>query len=115
MNNNEVKVVYNANHGGFSLSHMAAMWLAQRGENSAIEWLASNSDAFDQSFYPWSDEIERHDPLLVQCVETLGKKAWGAPAELKIKVLKGDRYIINDYDGLETVTEPHDIKWTIVE
>ena len=57
----------------------------------------------------------RHDPELVKTVEDLGCEANGSCALLKIKEIKGDRYIINEYDGCERVVEPDDINWIIVE
>lgn len=57
----------------------------------------------------------RHDPELVKTVEDLGSEANGSHALLKIKEIKGDRYIIKEYDGCETVVEPDDINWIIVE
>ena len=57
----------------------------------------------------------RHDPELVKTVEDLGSKANGSHAHLKIKEIKGDRYVINEYDGCERVVEPDDINWIIVE
>ena len=57
----------------------------------------------------------RHDPDLVKTVEDLGSKANGSYAHLKIKELKGNRYIIDEYDGLERVVEPDDINWITVE
>ena len=35
--------------------------------------------------------------------------------ENPIKEIKGDRYVINEYDGCERVVEPDDINWIIVE
>ena len=57
----------------------------------------------------------RHDPELVKTVEDLGSEANGTSALLKIKEIKGDRYVINEYDGNERVVEPDDINWIIVE
>ena len=57
----------------------------------------------------------RHDPELVKTVEDLGSEANGTSALLKIKEIKGDRYVINEYDGCERVVEPDDINWIIVE
>ena len=57
----------------------------------------------------------RHDPELVKTVEDLGSEANGSCALLKIKEIKGDRYVINEYAGRERVVEPDDINWIIVE
>lgn len=86
------KVVYNGCYGGFSLSDQAKKWLAERG----VECVSG---------------LERHDKLLVECVETLGESASGRYSSLCIKTV--DRYYrIDEYDGREAVIEPSDDAWT---
>lgn len=100
------KVVYNNCHGGFALSKLAAIWLAGKGHKESIEWLgdiASKGDAWNETFYPFT--MARHSSLLVECVETLGRKANGTFSELKIAEVK-DLYRVEEYDGLETVITP---------
>lgn len=87
------KVVYNTCYGGFGLSELALRWLMNHG---------FNGDAY---------LIERHNPLLVQCVEELGDEAGNDYSELAIAEISGNKYIIEDYDGAETVIEPDDITW----
>ena len=87
------KVVYNTCYGGFGLSELALRWLMNHG---------FNGDAY---------LIERHNPLLVQCVEELGDEAGNEYSELAIAELSGNKYIIENYDGAETVIEPDDITW----
>ena len=60
-------------------------------------------------------DYPRHDPELVKTVEDLGSEANGSHAHLKIKELKGNRYVIDEYDGSERVVEPDDINWVTVE
>lgn len=60
-------------------------------------------------------ELPRHDARLVQVVEELGDEASGSCARLDILEIDGDRYIIDEYDGMESVVEPIDIDWVIVE
>ena len=53
-------------------------------------------------------DIDRTDPLLIECVETLGKEANGACAYLKvIEIPDGIDYEVSEYDGLESVEERH--------
>jgi hypothetical protein len=55
-----------------------------------------------------SDPEVRSNKLLVQCVETLGKKANGSCAELKIvNVPNHTDFVISEYDGNEHVAESH--------
>ena len=52
---------------------------------------------------------DRADPKLVQVVEELGsEKASGSCAELKVvKIPDGTDYVIEDYDGVESIHEKH--------
>ena len=52
--------------------------------------------------------LERADPLLVECVETLGEDANGKFADLAIVTIPDDvDYEIDDYDGQESIHEKH--------
>ena len=112
-----IKVVYNAGFGGFSISRACVERMAELGNQEAKEMLA------DPETYPmfcgydfcgYLHNTPRHDPVLVQAVEGLGENASGGSASLCVRELSGNRYIINEYDGKESVVEPDDIKWTIV-
>lgn len=75
-----MKIVVNVCWGGFGLS------------DEAVRLYGSK--------YPEN----RNDPKLVSIVETLGEKANGAFATLKIVTIPDSgHYLINDYDGMETV------------
>lgn len=52
-----------------------------------------------------SDDYDnRHDPDLVAVVEELGKKAFGPYARLEIiEIEDDDKYVIDEYDGWETL------------
>jgi hypothetical protein len=100
----KTKVVYNACFGGFSLSGAAYEWLMARDPSLNLEQVPKYED-----FVRWDDR-PRHHPLLVECVETLKKKANGAFAELRIAKVDG-KYRIDSYDGCEDVQVPEDIEW----
>ena len=147
-----VKVVYNSDFGGFSLSGKAIRYFmelkgktifAYRKEGNTYRKIENPTDEdfddwdvtlfdkdFGKSFNEYKQEHDdhyvsgyidaegscpRHDPELVKTVEDLGLEASGSHALLKIKEIKGDRYIINEYDGRERVVEPDNINWIIVE
>ena len=110
------KVVYNGCFGGFSLSKAAMKWLAENGrdEIKAISKKELQEDP-NNTFGYHRLEIERHDPDLVRCVETLGYRASGRCANLGVRELKGNRYRIDDYDGNEEVYEPEDEEYITIE
>lgn len=113
-----VKIVVNACYGGFSLSPAAGRWLAAHGCPLAIQLMAEYDAETDPgmlhiqktSVYGFRD-LARHDPRLIACVEALGPAANGGHAQLEIETLKGRRYRIEEYDGLESVREPCDDDW----
>jgi len=94
---NKVKVVYNCCFGGFGLSDTAIEYLVEHGINEDDIW-----------------ELPRHHPLLVKCVEELGDSADGFCARLAIEEINGYQYMIDDYDGNESVVEPEGQNWIIV-
>jgi len=54
----------------------------------------------------WRDE--RSWPLLVQCVEELGKESWGRCAKLEVvEIPDGIEWEIDEYDGTERIAEVH--------
>ena len=134
------KVVYNACYGGFSLSRESCKryWELQ-GKEVWIEngdfmdiftvWLVPPEERFEQkdwrsmtmdervaynkkhSEQTWYyGNVSRHDPILVQVVEELGKKANGDYGNLAIAEVSGS-YRIDEYDGYETVKEPDGYDW----
>ena len=109
------KVVYNRCFGGFSISKECAQWLADRGNKECMDMISDQPLSSAGGFYGHLGATPRHDVLLVMAVEHLGtKKASGSHAELAVHELKGDRYYIDEYDGSESVVEPHTITWTKV-
>jgi hypothetical protein len=88
------KVVYNRSYGGFSISNVALELLKQRGINTNT----------------YCTNIPRHHPELVAIVEILGRMANSDNNELEVKTVSGP-YIIDEYDGLESVLQKQDIKW----
>lgn len=114
------KVVYNNCFGGFSLSVKAVKWLAENGHGKIKEitqaYLKENEHDSYSRYGCHLDGIDRHDPDLVRCVKTLGRKASGGYcACLDIAELKGNRYRIDEYDGAETVYEPEDEDYITIE
>ena len=132
------KVVYNACNGGFGLSKEACqrywdikgqpiwiedalwgftVWLVPPEERlEQKEWssmtvderVAHNKAHSEQTWY--NRNVVRHDPVLVQVVEELGKNASGDFADLAIDEVDGP-YRIDEYDGFESVMTSGGYDW----
>lgn len=89
------RVVINRCYGAFGLSEEAILWLKEHGNNSG----ASTS---------------RHDPILIECVQTLKDKANGRYSNLEVIEFEGNKYRIQNYDGMESVETPNSIKWITI-
>lgn len=111
------KVVYNKCFGGFSISASAMTWLAEnaREEIKAIAKKYLREHPNEKFGFHCDNDIKRHDPDLVRCVETLGYHASGGCAKLEIRELKGNQYRIDEYDGYETIFEPEDEEYITIE
>jgi len=98
------KVVVNKCYGGFSISLKAA------------EHMGIGIDEFDSKYGNVRFKGMRHDPKLVAAVEALGSDAAsGSFAKLEIVVIKGNRYQIGEYDGMEWVETPDSQQWIEIE
>ena len=106
-----IKVVYNCCFGGFSISRACAQRMAELGNVEALEMISES----EELFYGYLENTPRHDPALVQAVEELGDDAGGRSASLDVYELRGNKYIIDEYDGSESVVEPDSIKWIEVK
>lgn len=100
------KVVYSNRYGGFGLSNKAVLWLH---EKYGLEY-----ESYPHLGKYLKEELERHDPRLVEVVEALGKEANGRHSNLAIATIKGRLYRIDEYDGLETVVVPNIHEWTVI-
>lgn len=135
------KIVYNACHGGFSLSHEAMMRYAEikgitlysRMTYTVPQYSLCPPAEYDRIYaeeaanpvspdrYRRSNEmyfgyssIARTDPVLVQVVEELGEKANGLCANLQIRELPaGTLYRIDEYDGFESVVTQDEYEWDV--
>jgi len=110
-----VKVVYNACYGGFGLSRKATERLAQLGVEEAEQALKNFDESpsvFGFSFRPYY--IPRHDARLVQVVEEFREEASASFGDLQVAEIEGNKYIVDEYDGNESVQTPEDIEWIVV-
>jgi hypothetical protein len=130
------KVAYNGDYGCFTLSDEAVKWLEQNAREEVKEFLAAervrltesrkhdkyaslstleNAMGYSLLYDFQEDGMRRHDPDLIRVIEELGKSASSPYSDLKIAVISGRAYRIDEYDGRETVSEPVDYNWIIID
>ena len=99
------EVVYNSRYGGFSYGGFS---FSKEASRRLIELGVKGADN------DGSRHVCRHDPLVIQVVRELGHDANGRFANLRIAEVSGKKYLIEEYDGKESVKEPKDIEWVDV-
>ena len=122
------KIVINNCYGGYGVSDTVVTYIMKKLSKSKLEALEADyykeiEEVHDGNFNNWtflehvqyhiSEDMARHDPLLVEAVENCAEPH-GFCANLRICEIKGNRYIIKEYDGLESISEPDDIKWITI-
>lgn len=113
-----VKVVYNNCFGGFGLSREAILLARELSGNPKWGDCVLKGEKYENGEkcdfeYGGTDNISRHDPILVKVVEKLGsKKASGMCAKLAIQELEdGSSYRVDEYDGSESIMTRDDYDW----
>lgn len=111
-----MKIVINACHGGFGLSHEAMMLYSELADLN-LDFSESNYGSVhyyvdgmidDEKFYFSDRDIARDDLDLIAVVERLGEKANGKYSELKVIEIPDDvNWYVEEYDGREWVAERH--------
>ena len=103
------KSVINRVYGGFDLSDEAYGFIAK---NKGWQYACNDYDhiyfitGINDCMY--ACDLNRDDPDLVQCLETLGEAANGIRSELKIVEIPSDvDWVICEYDGIEWIAERH--------
>lgn len=90
-----MKIAINKCYGGFSLSKEAYEFMG-------IPW--------DGYGYKFSDHDERTNVKLIECIEALGDKASGRYSKVVVVKIPDDvNWGIEEYDGVEWVSEAHRI------
>lgn len=88
------KVVINTCYGGFNISQLARVVIAER-KGVPVDTITH-----------W--DIRRDDADLVVAVEGLGEKAGGDYSALKVVEIPDDvKWQIEEYDGMEHIAEVH--------
>ena len=120
-----MKIIKNACYGGFGLSDKACEWLIENKgwkvteyekdgntlKDAEAELILAENSFFNKYLIRGTHDELRVNKDVIECVETLGEKANGQFASLKIEEIPDDvEWYIDDYDGIETIHEVHD-KW----
>jgi hypothetical protein len=102
-----MKVVINADYGGFSLSDEAIeLYAKYKGINFTKEETSHGSIYYEGDEWFNDRDINRSDTQLVRVVQELGEKANGFCAKLKIVNIPVDvQWEVVEYDGLEHIAE----------
>ena len=106
------KFVISNCYGGFGLSNKAISWLEEykafntpelkEGLERTKKWIKD----CNESGSPDDMMLKRDNPLLVQCIETLGREASNECARLVVAEEEGkldEDFFIGNYDGLEFI------------
>ena len=103
------KIVINSDYGGFDLSDEAYSFIAKKkGWQHAYDDYDHSYFTTGNNDYMYATDLNRDDPDLIQCIETLAEAANGRHSELKIVEIPGDvSWMICEYDGIEWIAETH--------
>ena len=96
----QIGVVLNGRFGGFHLSKKALLWMAERGHPVAMEAVEAAEKDGNWDLHGYGSGFSRHDPVLVEAVETLGVEASSPFSELVVEHISLG-YSIHNYDGME--------------
>jgi len=111
-------VAYNDCEGSFALSEDAVAWMADHGVKGANQLLREVSKSMSRIFPRVDDSligVERHDTLLALCIKELGsEKVSGERSLIRLREIKGKKYMIKNTGGIETVLTPEEIIWVEV-
>jgi hypothetical protein len=112
------KVVYCTESTRPKITLAALRWMEKRGLARAGELLDNELLCKEQVGWAYLNGIDRHDPILVACVEELGSKAWWFGSELMIEVVHG-AYFIDEVPAVsgnvvEAVVTPDSVQWVFV-
>ena len=89
-----MKIVINKCYGGFSLSE------------EAYKFMGIERDEYGMTYRDYDDKKNRTNEKLIECVETLGERANGMFADLRVvevELSEGEEWFISKYDGMEEV------------
>ena len=83
--------------------------------DKAIEWLNSHGKTKDWCYEAAVNYTLRTDPILIECIETLGIEADTKNSSLRIAKIEGDTYTIFDNGTSEYVLTPENLEWLTIK
>ncbi len=92
-------VATNTITGRFKLSNDAIVRLSRKGHIMATESLGARREKFDDS------KLLRHDPILVEVIQELGRKASADGSSIWLTRISNPHYKVKKFDGIETIRE----------
>jgi len=121
------KIVVNKCYGGFGVSDEVLKyifdklsddkkqqlnngWKAEAKRTSKEYPDASGWTLLEEIYYGYVSNLPRHDKLLVEAIENVPVPD-GDYSNLEIVEIEEGKYIIEEYDGYESVTTPSSINW----
>lgn len=90
---NLIKVIYNDNDEKFQLSEDALYYYNNKRDLSGLQPVKI------------TNEIKRHDMLLIETIEHLGSKALNQKVAPKIAIVETEDYVIINYNQKEIIVE----------
>ena len=102
-----MKVAFNSTYGGFTLTEEDSKFL------NKLNNVKEGDKYWVDPKYGFVYDIPRHDANLIATIEHFGEKA-SEKGSVMIEKIEGNRYMIDEYDGCETVIEPKDIEWIVI-
>lgn len=104
-----MEILLNKCYGGYGLSDEAVrLYLTKK--NIPIVINSKSSDKYFKYYIVEDNDrfseynIPRTDPVIIEVIKELGKKANGSSAELAIiSIPDGCQYYIDEYDGMESI------------
>jgi hypothetical protein len=96
------RVLYNACYGGYHLSDEAWDLFERYCKEEKVK-------------HKFKYGVPRHHPILLRVFDELGSKDMSAEhSRIECEEIEGDKYVIEEYDGLETVVTK-DRRWIYIK
>lgn len=104
-----IEVAYNDKYGGFGISKRALERMVELGSEDAKKYYEKLDKNLLSSYDSFYHDVVRFDPILIQVIKELGKRANGGGSRLAVAKVHLDSLIQTEcYDGKESVRNAMD-------